>query len=304
MSKRAWLFVAVLLLVGCGPEGYARIDPGGEYAYSNPAWSPDSQQIAYTRCALYDQEKGRNLPSCELFVMQVAARHARQLTDNAVYDGQPSWSPDGTQIVYRRAENAGDSLRAIAVDGSGDVELLVCPRQCQLPAWSPRDDLIAFQMSEINTASGNSPSNVYLIRSDGSALRPLTQGAEAVWRPRWSPDGKEIVFRRAADQPLRVIEVATGQETAYATNDVRGPDEPIFTPDGSGLVFTAYGAGQGTRLYRLDRASGSIGLLLNAADDYPPQMQEAAWSPDGKQIVFSAFYEKLYLADWEQTRVK
>jgi Tol biopolymer transport system component len=303
MSKRTWLFVAVLLLVGCGPEGYARIDPGGEYAYSNPAWSPDSRQIAYTRCALYDQEKGRNLAGCELFVMTVADRATRQLTDNAVYDGQPSWSPDGTQIVYRRAENAGDSLRVITVDGSGDVELLACPRSCQLPAWSPRENLIAFQMIE-SAARQDAPSNLYLIRSDGTARRRLTQNGSPVAHPRWSPDGTEIVFRRAADQPIRTIEVATGAEQAYATKDARGPDEPSFTPDGSGLVFSAYGAGQGTRLYRLDRASETIELLLAAADDYPPEMKEPAWSPDGKQIVFSAYYEKLYLADWEQTHVK
>ncbi len=36
---------------------------GGAYVYSNPAWSPDSQQLAYTRCEIYDKEKGRNTPS-------------------------------------------------------------------------------------------------------------------------------------------------------------------------------------------------------------------------------------------------
>src|SRR5512143_1439113 len=114
MSKRWWLFVVLLMaLAGCGPEGYARIDPAGEYVYSNPAWSPDSQQIAYTRCAIYDKEKGRNATSCEVFVMTVATREARQLTHNEVYDGQPSWSPDGQQIVYRREDTRGSSLRVI-----------------------------------------------------------------------------------------------------------------------------------------------------------------------------------------------
>jgi TolB protein len=307
MSKAWWLIiVAVGGLAGCGPEGYTRIDPGGEYVYSNPAWSPDSQQIAYTRCEIYDQEKGRKTPSCELFIMTVATRETKQLTYNDLYDGQPGWSPDGKQIVYRREEGDSSSLRVIDVDGSRDAEVFACPRQCNSPAWSPTGDQIVFQMNESAsaTSAGDTPSNLYLIRLDGGDLRQLTQGAQAVWRPRWSPDGKQIVFRRAVDQPIRVIEVATGQETTCATNEARGPDEPIFTPDGSGIVFSAYGTAQGRRLFRLDRADGSIGLLLNAANDYPPEMKEPDWSPDGKQIVFSAFYEKLYLADVEQTLVK
>jgi Tol biopolymer transport system component len=275
--------------------------------YSNTAWSPDSQQIAYTRCEIYDKEKGRKTPSCELFLMTVATRETRQLTSNDLYDGQPSWSPDGTQIVYRREEASSDSLRVIDVDGSSDIEILVCPRPCHMPAWSPQDDVIAFQMIESTAAPSASaaPSNLYLIRSDGGDLQQLTRGTQPVWRPRWSPDGQQIVFHRAADPPIRTIDVTTQQETIHGTDGIRGPDEPIFTPDGTGIVFSAYDdTASGPRLFRRDRATGAIGLLLNAADDYPPEMKEPAWSPDGKQIVFSAFYEKLYLADWEQTRMK
>ncbi len=307
MRKRWWLIVVALsVLAGCAPEGYARIDPGGEYVYANPVWSPDSRQIAYTRCEIYDKEKGRKGPSCELFIMTAATRETKPLTHNNVNDGQPAWSADGRQLVYRREETDGSSLHVIDVDGSNDVEIFTCQRRCNTPSWSPTNEAIAFQMvtsSTVETAS-TAPSNLYLIRSDGGDLRQLTQGTQPVWRPRWSPDGKQIVFRRAADQPIRVIDVTTGQETAYAVQDVRGPDEPIFTPDGASIVFSAYGSAQGQRLYRLDRADGSIGLLLNAADDYPPDMKEPDWSLDGKTIVFSAFYEKLYTADVEHTLVK
>ena len=308
MMRRLSVIVlaALILLAGCGPEGYAQIDPGGNYVYANPMWSPDSQQIAYTRCALYDKEKGYNPTTCELFIMAIATRETKQLTNNDLNDSQPSWSPDGKQIVYRREEQRGSGLRVIDADGSNDVEIFACPRACNTPAWSPRADAIAFQLieSDVSASATQAPSNLYLIRSDGSALQQLTQGPQPVWRPRWSPDGQYIVFRRAVEQPIRLLEVATGHEIAYATPGACGPDEPIFTPDGSGIVFAAYGSAQGQRLFQLDRAAGTIGLLLAAADDYPPDMKEPDWSPDGKQIVFSSFYEKLYTADWEQTRLK
>ena len=64
----------MLLMAAAGRRGYARIDPGGDYVYTNPAWSPDSKRLAYTRCEIYDKEKGRKAPGCELFIMTVATR--------------------------------------------------------------------------------------------------------------------------------------------------------------------------------------------------------------------------------------
>jgi Tol biopolymer transport system component len=311
MRKAWWLIGLIgLSLTGCGPAGYTRIDPGGNYVYFNPAWSPDSKYIAYTRCDIYDKVKGEKIPSCELFVLEVATRQTQRLTDNVVYDGQPTWSPDGTQIAYRREETPdttrptanADSLRVIDRDDLHDRELYRCPALCNTPTWSPRGDRIAFQQATSSTI--DSASAVFLIRSDGSDLRQLTAGDRTVWKPRWSPDGKQIAFRQASDQPMWLIDVASGQATALEVKGARGPDEPLFAPDGSGIVFSAYGDAQGKRLFFLNFADHTVQPLLNADADYPPDMQEPDWSPDGKGIVFSALHEKLYLADVEQTRRK
>ena len=49
-----------------------------------------------------------------------------------------------------------------------------------------------------------------------------------------APDGRTLAAAHLRDG-VRVWDVTTGQETAYATPNARGPDEPIFTPDGSGM---------------------------------------------------------------------
>lgn len=312
MSKARWSVLTigiVLLLSSCGPAGYARIDPGGAYVYSNPVWSPDSKQIAYTRCALYDKTKGEKASTCELFVMDAATRAVRQLTDNAVYDGQPTWSPTGTQIAYRREEVAAGepnrvttSLRVIDGDGTHEREVYPCPVACNTPAWSPVEDRLAFQMAV--SPAVEAASAVFTVRLNGSDLQQLTDGAAAVWKPRWSPDGRQIVFRQASDPALWLIDVDRRQMTALTVKEARGPDEPIFSPDGTGVAFSAYDNAKGKRLFWLNFTEGVVKPLLQADADYPPDMQEPDWSPDGKAIVFSAFYEKLYLADVEQTHIR
>ena len=300
-----WAIVIGLVLASCGTAGYTRLDPGGDYTYSNPVWSPDSKQIAYTRCEIYDQTKGKKLPSCELLVMDVAARQAKQLTRNEVYDGQPTWSPDGTQLAYRREEAASsviDSLRVIDIAGTHDREIYVCPTPCNTPAWSPHGARLAFQM--VTSSAADSASAVFLIRADGGDVQQLTTADRVVWKPSWSLDGAQIVFHQDGDQPLGLVDVATGQNTTLSVKEARGPDEPIFARDGSGLVFSGYGEAAGKRLFLLRFGEDVAHPLLLTEADYPPDMQEPDWSPDGKFIVFSAYHEKLYLADVEQTRQK
>ena len=58
---------------------------------NTPSWSPDGRQIAFS--------SGRS-GVWEVYVIELATRAVRQLTDNL--SSTPSWSPDGRQIVFER----------------------------------------------------------------------------------------------------------------------------------------------------------------------------------------------------------
>jgi Tol biopolymer transport system component len=58
---------------------------------SQPAWSPDGNQIAFSR----QVGKGNN----DIFVMNVNGSDVRQLTDSEAFDTRPCWSPDGKNLL-------------------------------------------------------------------------------------------------------------------------------------------------------------------------------------------------------------
>jgi Tol biopolymer transport system component len=64
----------------------------------------------------------------------------QRLTDDPSIDGNPAWSPDGTQIVFRSDRSPdGTELWKMAADGSHVVELTFGPYQGGVdPDWQPR----------------------------------------------------------------------------------------------------------------------------------------------------------------------
>ena len=116
---------------------------------SDAAWSPDGRKIAFAS----DRDKNGTLSygdrtffANELYVASVNGSHFVRLTRTKdLNEGSPSWSPDGSEIVYQRGrviENAeGTSVLRVNSDGSdskviaGDPQLLTW---YAAPSWSPR----------------------------------------------------------------------------------------------------------------------------------------------------------------------
>ena len=71
------------------------------------AFSPDGQEICFVSNRAPAEEQARSTNK-DLYVVPVTGGKARVLTgDNPAYDGQPSYSPDGRFIAYRRQAQPG-----------------------------------------------------------------------------------------------------------------------------------------------------------------------------------------------------
>ena len=134
--------------------------------------------------------------------------------------------------------------------------------------------------------------------ADGSERLQLTYPPNYAMLPRWSPDGKKIVFfENIADKPSRIYEVSPegGIPRQLMPDDPQPQWDPNWSPDGSKIVFggAPYNAASAVRI--LDLASGKVSTLPGSQGLFQPR-----WSPDGRYIpAVSSDSKTLWLFDFQ-----
>jgi Tol biopolymer transport system component len=243
----------------------------------NASFSPDGTQVAFV------SERDGNM---ELYLVRVDGAALRRLTTEFALDDHPAWSPDGRRIAFsstRRAQGAPaaapgqawNGVYVMDVDGSGARRLSPGTAADYSPAWSPKQDLIAF-------ASGSGReggTDLYVMRADGAERRLVLK--DGGW-PAFSPDGRSLYFhsrRRGKWGVWRVSLDGSGLER------ITPPDLEAYTPrlssDGRRLV-AAVQRGEWRQIEVIDLAAGSMTPVTGGtADCWNPSL-----SPDGRFVVY------------------
>ena len=137
-------------------------------------------------------------------------------------------------------------------------------------------------------------------RLDGSSRLQLTYPPTDPVLPRWSPDGKQILFFEFAlspDKPARIYEIAAegGSPHPLLPNDPQPQLDPNWSPDGSKIVLGGESNDPASTIRLLDMASHQISTLPGSEGLYSPR-----WSPDGRYIAaFSGGSTKILLFNFE-----
>ena len=180
----------------------------------SPAFSPDSTRIAFSSSTSCGWRCAVNV----LYVVNVDGTGLRQVSDRG---SGPSWSPDGTRIVY------GDHGRV-------EVVRLRDRRITRLgqgwnPAWAPRGNRIAF----IGYRRGYGVP--CFVDPDGRNRR-CGRGYSATGRLVWSPDGRRVAFQYS---PGFMLAVLRADATGLRRFRIPGIPTPLaWSPDSRRLAYT------------------------------------------------------------------
>jgi TolB protein len=200
------------------------------------SWNAATGQITYSSTAD---------PHDEIWAVAAdGSGEPRRLTihgESVAYE--PTWSPDGDEVVYEvhpiDVEGEGRIARVpVGADDAANVaaEAFLTPagEDCRQPAWAPAGDLVVFQC----TADGGESWTLFVADPDGDDRRPLATAELDATDASFSPDGRWVVFSGGGEAlaDLWAVEV-DGPDLVQLTDDPGYEGAPSWSPDGSRVAF-------------------------------------------------------------------
>jgi Tol biopolymer transport system component len=257
-----------------------------------PAWSPNGTSVVYA---------GEVGGIRKLFVKRIGAADAEQLTKGDHDDMQPTFTSDGQRVLFVRAHDAGRRMEPGDVFGLYDVDAdlwsidLGTRAETRLVERAYYPDMSPDGRSITVDASWAGPRRIWIVDAHGLNPQQVTSdSSEAVShvQPRWSPDGKRIVYQRFERTrfDVAVVDLSTRQSTTV-THDVYRKINPAWSSDGR-MVYYSSDAGGGMNIWRLplddkSKPAGPPQQLTSGAG----QDVEVAVSPDGQRMIYTTLHQ-------------
>jgi len=207
------------------------------------------------------------------------------LTNLSDRTAQPSFSPDGSRVAFRRDSFVPGTSGIWAKQVGGEELVQLTNNDGDFgPTWSPDGRLVAF------SRFSGAQRTIYEVPSGGGAVRPLgsISGDRIHSEMDWSPDGGKIAFVGRGPRGSSAIFLFSleDQQARQITSPPKEEEDwgAAFSPEGDRLIFV-----RSHHLMAMGVEGGEVQRLTNLPSDAAAQVTGApAWSGDGQSIVFAS----------------
>lgn len=282
----------------------------GSKSASNPQWSPDGEWLAFSSNRIGDKN--------QIFAIRPDGGEAVQLTKSETSVNGFAWSRDGKSIAFSAADPVTKQLKE-RKEHLGDYEVVrkeyshahvwtfnvdeamkepVTGKQRTKGkgftvgafSWAPEGARIAFSATINPDLIHGGTSDVYVLHLADDSVKKIVSQEGPDSNPRWSPDGKHIVFSSAMGKTiyfarnsrLAIVDAQGGVPRSITDEFDENPGVVEWNKDGIyfvGLQRTA------SHLFLVDPASNRITRFSK-----PDDLMAGSFSltRDGRKMAFTA----------------
>lgn len=253
--------------------------PYVDYVWGGIDLSPDGSEVAFA---------WNRSGTFEIYSAPIERERIYQLTDAKERSVWPRWSRDAKQLAFLRDRGGNERFDIWLVDRDGETERNLTNEPDVMHreiAWSPDGGRIAYAAN-----AGGKSFAVHVLDVATGEKRALTDGEFDDALPRWSPDGRRLLYWSRRDpvrtnSDLYVISADGGTPTKLETRDADGESlDGDWSADGSRIAFTT----NVRRRYEIavatldgDKVTRVEALTKSIFDETSP-----AWRPDGRAVLY------------------
>jgi TolB protein len=210
---------------------------------------------------------------------KLVLENVRQLTFVDVHSIRPQWCPDGSIVYYTTniINYTQDAIYKIEnpTSTTPNIKVLEPVSNASVQPSCGPDGMIVFASNR-----SHSLDQLYIMDSDGSSQRRITNSSMEEFAPSWSPDGRKIVFvgvtKENAD--IWIVDV-DGSNLTRLTTWPSFENSPSWSPDGQNIVFVSDRSGQDD-IWIMNADGSNKRRVITQEAGFP------SWSRDGKRISY------------------
>jgi len=219
----------------------------GESRHHSPSFSPNGRWICFLR------DRGDEI---DVMVISQDGCEQRKLNRGSDFPLAVAWASDSERVVWSAHPNTvmpwDQAVLVVGAASGGEPRVIASGDRVTYasPSFSPDGARIVCVCDRAGVL------NVMTLAADGGEERTLHADHWEHGEPRWSPDGKTILYTRNVDGDYRLWLAGEGESPRAVTTEIGRAGSPTWSPDGASVTYLHESSHAPPDVWRVDVGTG------------------------------------------------